>query len=160
MRDQERSEVSSSVSSREDEVTMIEDRERGSSTESNSNSSLPPQRSGSQEAIAIMDKIINETKSTPTNSGKNFRKIKMLNNQEGYDVLADLNTSKCDITYGQLFNLAPKIRSQVSQGLKLEKLDSSKPNIVGAVENIQNSMVCVNNIDHTYVSKSTKINDD
>jgi len=56
-----------------------------------------------------------------------------------------------------LFNVAPIIRSQVTQGLRLEK-DSSK--IAGAIDNVYASAVLVNNIDHSYISKCKEVQED
>ena len=84
------------------------------------------------------------------------RKIQMLEDQEEYDVLKDLNNIRCNITFGQLINSSPQIRSQVSQGLKLVKKDK----IAGAVENITAMTVMVNNVDHSYKSNRKEIQED
>ncbi|ORX76039.1 hypothetical protein BCR32DRAFT_209671, partial [Anaeromyces robustus] len=76
---------------------------------------------------------------------------------EEYDVVRDLNETKCNITFGQLLNSAPKLRTQVSQSLRLEK----NPNrIVGAVHNVVATSLIVNNIDHNYISKNRKALDE
>ena len=82
---------------------------------------------------------------------KVHRNIQLVSNVEEYDVAEDFNKTKCNITFGQLFNAAPKVRAQVTQGLRLEK-DSSR--ITGTIDNVLASAVLVNNIDHSYVSKS------
>ncbi|ORX76279.1 hypothetical protein BCR32DRAFT_192863, partial [Anaeromyces robustus] len=48
---------------------------------------------------------------------------------------------------------SPKIRSLVSQGLKLEKLDKSQPKVSGVVDNVCASTIMVNNYNHTYKKK-------
>jgi hypothetical protein len=45
---------------------------------------------------------------------RTLRNIKMCKDQEEYDVLQDLNETKCNISFGQLLNVSPKVRSQVS----------------------------------------------
>ena len=62
-----------------------------------------------------------------------------------------------NITFGELFEVSPKIRSQVAKGLKLEK-DSIK--IAGAVDNICATTTIVNNLDHTYKSKNKEPKED
>jgi len=53
---------------------------------------------------------------------------------------------------GQLLNISPKARSQVkTQDLKLEK---NTTKISNAVDNMCATIVVVNNIDHSYISKS------
>jgi len=37
------------------------------------------------------------------------------------NIMNDLNNLQCRVTVGQLLNACPTIRSQLSQGLKLEK---------------------------------------
>ena len=81
----------------------------------------------------------------------------MLTESDEYDVIKDLNETKCNITFGQLFNSAPKLRTQVSQGLKLQKPENK---IVGAVDNMVASSVLVNNIEHSYISKSKEVSDE
>jgi len=78
------------------------------------------------------------------------RKIQMQTNEEEYNVLEDLNNAKCNITFGQLMDVAPKVRTQVSHGLKLVK-DSTK--ITGTLDNVIATTTLVNNIEHSYVSK-------
>ena len=56
----------------------------------------------------------------------------MCKDQEEYDVLQDLNETNCNISFGQLLNVSPKVRSQVSQGFKLEKPEKK---IIGALNN-------------------------
>jgi len=92
----------------------------------------------------------NKTSRTP-------RKIQMLADGEEYDVIKDLNQMKCNITVAQLANAAPKIRTQINQGLKLEKNESK---ISGAVDNLTAATVMVNNITHTYKSKSHEPHED
>ncbi|ORX68433.1 hypothetical protein BCR32DRAFT_194123, partial [Anaeromyces robustus] len=48
---------------------------------------------------------------------------------------------------------SPKIRSLVSQGLKLEKLDRSQPRVSSIVDNVCASTIIVNNCNHTYKKK-------
>ena len=62
-----------------------------------------------------------------------------------------------NITFGELFEVSPKIRSQVAKGLKLEK-DSIK--IAGAVDNICTTTTIVNNLDHTYKNKNKEPKED
>ena len=85
------------------------------------------------------------------------RKIQMIADHLPYNVIKDLNTTKCNITFGELFEVSPKIRSQVAKGLKLEK-DSIK--IAGAVDNICATTTIVNNLDHTYKSKNKEPKED
>jgi len=85
------------------------------------------------------------------------RNIQMINGNEEYDVIKNLNESKCDISFAQLLNVAPKIRSQVSQGLKLEK---PKGNIVGALNNMVTAVTVVNNAGHTYKSKCQEVQEE
>ena len=85
------------------------------------------------------------------------RKIVMQTGHDGYDVLQDLNETKCNITFGQLMDASPKLRTQVAQGLKLEK---NKIKISGLLDNITASTILVNNITHTYKSKSKEANEE
>jgi len=78
------------------------------------------------------------------------RRIQMKTDCDSYDVIKDLNSSNCNITFGQLLDVAPKIRFQVSQGLKLEKNNTK---ISGAVDKMGATTIITNNIDHTYKSK-------
>ena len=75
----------------------------------------------------------------------------MQTEKEAYNVIDDLNTTKCNITFGQLMDAAPKIRTQVSQGLRLEK---AQPKISGVLGNVNAMTIMVNNIEHSYKSKS------
>jgi len=64
----------------------------------------------------------------------------------------DLNHLKSSITIGQLLNACAKIRSQLTQGLTLEK---SK--IIRTVDNVIARTLLVNNYDHSYISKSNEL---
>ena len=88
---------------------------------------------------------------------RTLRNIKMCKDQEEYDVLQDLNETKCNISFGQLLNVSPKVRSQVSQGLKLEKPEKK---IIGALNNTIAAATLVNNIDHSYISKSKETSEE
>jgi len=67
---------------------------------------------------------------------------------DSYDVIKDLNSSNCNITLGQLLDVAPKIWSQVSQGLKLEKNNTK---ISSAADNMCTTTIITNNIDHIHI---------
>jgi len=89
------------------------------------------------------------------------RKIQMQKDNQEYNILNDLNSTKCNITFGQLLDAAPKLRSQVSHGIKLEKPSIKNQNqIMGVLDNVAADTILVNNIDHTYKSKSKEINED
>jgi len=114
----------------------------------------------------ILNKLINTDGINNNNNNDNNnsmkiprvnRIIKMLSNYKEYDVWDDLSNTKCNITFGQLWNAAPKIRSQVSQGLKLVKATT---NVVGAINNVVATTTLVNNVDHNYKSKSTEITEE
>lgn len=110
---------------------------------------------------STLAKLLNEktdTNKTPEKgSTKISKKVQMLNDGEEYDILKDLNQMKCNISVAQLANVAPKVRSQLSHGLRLEK---NQTKISGAVENVCTTTVIVNNIDHSYVSKSREPQED
>ncbi|ORX72549.1 hypothetical protein BCR32DRAFT_250046 [Anaeromyces robustus] len=44
------------------------------------------------------------------------------NNIERYDITEDLSKTKCNITFGQVLDVCPKIRSELAKSLKLEKI--------------------------------------
>jgi len=73
-----------------------------------------------------LTKLINEksknTNSTDTKQVKPQRTIPMQVGSESYNVIEDLKSSKCNITFGQLFDVSPKVRSLVAQGLKFKKI--------------------------------------
>jgi len=101
-----------------------------------------------------LEKLIS-TNIKETNNGNTQivkRNIKMMNNKEPYNIMDDLNNLKYSITVGQLLNACPKIRSQLSQGLMLEK---SK--IIGTVDNVITKTLLVNNSGHSYISKSNEV---
>jgi len=101
-----------------------------------------------------LEKII-LIKTKETNNGNTQlvkRNIKMINNKEPCNIMDDLNNLKSSITIGQLLNACPKIRSQLTKGLKLEK---SK--IIGTVDNVIARTLLVNNYDHSYISKSNEV---
>jgi len=77
----------------------------------------------------------------------------MCKDQEEYDVLQDLNETNCNISFGQLLNVSPKVRSQVSQGFKLEKPEKK---IIGALNNTIAAATLVNNVDHFILAKVRK----
>jgi len=107
-----------------------------------------------QNKTNTLEKLIS-TKTKETNNGNTQlvkRNIKMMNNKEPYNIMDDLNNLKSSITIGQLLNACPKIRSQLTQGLKLEK---SK--IIGTVDNVIARTLLVNNYDHSYISKSNEV---
>ena len=115
-------------------------------------------RRSNETLTKLLEDNSNSTKETnEIKVSKLPRKIQLIENQEEYNVIKDLNKAKCDITFGQLLNASPKIRSQVSQGLRLEK---NKTKITGAIDNIIATSIMVNNIDHTYVSKNNEITED
>jgi len=72
------------------------------------------------------NKLINEKIKVKTPFGNKIsrvpRKIQMIVDHLPYDVTKDLNTTKYNITFRKLFEMSPKIRSQVEKGLKLEKI--------------------------------------
>ena len=78
-----------------------------------------------------------------------------MTDNESYNIIKDLNETKCNITFGQLLDSAPKLRTQLSQGIRL-----NKTKIVGAVDNIETKPVIVNNIDHSYISKSKEVSEE
>jgi len=73
-----------------------------------------------------LTKLINEksknTNSTDTKQVKPQQTIQMQVGSESYNVIEDLKSSKCNITFGQLFDVSPKVRSLVAQGLKFKKI--------------------------------------
>jgi len=73
------------------------------------------------------------------------RRIQMKTDCDSYDVIKDLNSSNCNITFGQLLDVAPKIR--------LLKLEKNNTKISGAVDKMGATTIITNNIDHTYKSK-------
>eukprot|EP00833_Pecoramyces_ruminatium_P008003 jgi/Orpsp1_1/1182035/evm.model.c7180000079596.2 len=81
----------------------------------------------------------------------------MQSEQEEYSIIKDLNSTRCNITFGQLMEASPKLRSQVSHGLKLEK---NKPLTSGVLDNVLATTVLVNNIEHSYKSKCKEAKDD
>jgi len=108
-------------------------------------------KESNQQNNDLFLKIMNNDKNiTPNKTLKQPKKIKMQAGADGYNVIEDLNTTKCNITFGELMDVSPKIRSQVSQGLKFDK----NTKIAGAVDNLIATTVVVNNIEHTYQSKS------
>ena len=87
------------------------------------------------------------------------RRIQMQTDDQEYSITNDLNSTKCNITFGQLLDVAPRLRTQVSHGLKLEKLPS-KNQISGVLDNVSAATVLVNNINHTYESKCKEIKEE
>jgi len=104
--------------------------------------------------LVMTSNTTNTPEKTPNRSP---RRIQMQVNQENYDVIEDLNQTKCNITFGQLLDAAPKLRSQVTQGLKLERNENK---IAGVVDNLLATTVMMNNISHTYKSKSREVSED
>eukprot|EP00833_Pecoramyces_ruminatium_P005983 jgi/Orpsp1_1/1180015/evm.model.c7180000071805.1 len=89
------------------------------------------------KSIPVIEKLTEENNSKSelkeSKHIKNSRHIQMMSIGEEYNVINDLNNTKSNITFGQLFNVSPKVRTQVSQGLKLEKPTTK---ISGALDNI------------------------
>ena len=115
---------------------------------------LEMNKDNQQNKTNTLEKLIS-TKTKETNNENTQlvkRNIKMMNNKEPYNIMDDLNNLKSSITIGQLLNACPKIRSQLTQGLKLEK---SK--IIGTVDNVIARTLLVNNYDHSYISKSNEV---
>ena len=83
------------------------------------------------------------------------RHIKLTTNSEKFDIKNELNTTLCNITLGQLLDLSPKIRSELSKLLKIEK-----NNIISATNNLNPSITIVNNIAHDYDSKAKEVTED
>ncbi|OUM62281.1 hypothetical protein PIROE2DRAFT_44483, partial [Piromyces sp. E2] len=52
---------------------------------------------------------------------------------------------------------APKLRTQVAHGLRLEK---TQDKITGVVDNVVASTILVNNLSHSYISKNKEVNED
>ena len=69
-----------------------------------------------------------------------------LTNMEPYEIIKDLANTKCNITFGQILDICPKLRSELTKNLKLEKikfvssLDAMKPFIINEEENNQNKI--------------------
>ncbi|KAL6596725.1 hypothetical protein U3516DRAFT_764991 [Neocallimastix sp. 'constans'] len=88
-------------------------------------------------------------------NSKNTSKIKLTKNNE--NILnekennnkgqKDLLNSKCNITYGQLLDCSPRIRSDLIKNLKLEKNKN-----ISALNNFNNNIL-VNNYNNSYISK-------
>ena len=138
LRDKERANTSTSVENNKNSIVNIINEE--TSQEGNNSKQT-------------LNKLIQEKsseKSTEIMPTRIPRRIQMQTDCDSYDVIKDLNSSNCNITFGQLLDVAPKIRSQVSQGLKLEKNNTK---ISGAVDNMCATTIITNNIDHTYKSK-------
>ena len=121
----------------------LRDKERAStsiSVENNKNSNVNViNEETSQEGNSskqILNKLIQEKsseKSTEIMPTRILRRTQMQADCDSYEVIKDLNSSICNITFEQLLDVAPEIRSQVSQGLKLEKNNTK---ISGAVDNM------------------------
>ena len=66
-----------------------------------------------------------------------------LTNMEPYEIIKDLANTKCNITFGQILDICPKLRSELTKNLKLEKikfvssLDAMKSFIIKEEENNQ-----------------------
>ena len=107
------------------------------------------------KVIDLTKVLISKDKDTQkeNKSSRVSRKIKMQSGEEEYDILKDLNSAHCNITFGQLLDAAPKLRYKVSQGIKL---DRDQSNISGVLDNVSATTVVVNNIDHTYKSKGNE----
>jgi len=103
-----------------------------------------------QENITLQKLIDFQEPKEKATISRMLRIIKMCKDQEEYDILQELNETKCIISYGQLLNVSSKVRSQVSQGLKLEKPEKK---IIGALNNTIAAATLENNIDHSYISK-------
>jgi len=132
------------------EPIEIDDNNEANNSQTNADTSSSP----------TLDKLITEKSKNSSNEPtqpKPPRRIQMLKNKEGYDVIQDLNTTRCNITFGELMDVAPKIRTKVAQGIKLEKSNSK---IAGVVENDCATTVVLNNIYHDYESKSKEVNED
>lgn len=74
--------------------------------------------------------------------------IQMIADQKSYDVIEDLNNIKCNITLAQLLDVSPKVKAKVMQSLKFEK------------DNVCDTTILVNNIDHTYKSRNIEPSED
>jgi len=111
----------------------------------------------SDPLVKLINDKVNKNKPPAKPPPKTPRKITMQSGEEVYDVIKDLNNTKCNITFGQLMDVSPKLRSQVSHGLKLEK---NKDKITGVVDNVVATTIMVNNLNHSYVSKSKEVNED
>jgi len=63
-----------------------------------------------------------------------------------------LNSFVSQITLGQLLDISPKVRNELSKLLKL-----NKTNIINAVSNLEPSVTIVNNIDLVKFGKQLRI---
>ncbi|ORX53755.1 hypothetical protein BCR36DRAFT_442114 [Piromyces finnis] len=48
--------------------------------------------------------------------------IAKINNMEPYDICKDLINTKCNITFGQVLDICPKLKNELSKNLKLDKV--------------------------------------
>jgi len=173
LRDKERAESSNSSSSKqveinpdsdielidveEDNLNASNSTEHEPTTQNTSHSNSTKNGKGNATLAKLLDDKTNTNKPSEKKSTRIPKKVQMLTEGEEYDILKDLNQMKCNISVAQLANVAPKIRSQLSHGLRLEK---NQTKISGAVDNICTTTVIVNNIDHSYVSKSREPQED
>ena len=88
--------------------------------ENNKNSNVNINEKTSQEgnnSKQTLNKLIQKKsseKSTEIMPTRIPRRIQIQTDCDSYDVIKDLISSNCNITFGQLLDVAPKIRSQVS----------------------------------------------
>ena len=66
-----------------------------------------------------------------------------------------MNLFVSQITLGQLLDISPKVRNELSKLLKL-----NKTNIISALSNLEPSITLINNIDHNYISTSKNVDED
>jgi len=75
--------------------------------------------------------------------------------QERFNISEQLNSTLSNITFGQLLDINPKVRSELSKLSKLEK-----KSIASATSNLNPSITFVNNISYNYKSHSKETTED
>ncbi|KAG4083642.1 hypothetical protein H8356DRAFT_1089387 [Neocallimastix lanati (nom. inval.)] len=81
--------------------------------------------------------------------------IKLIENEEIYNLKEELNQLRSNITLGQLLDASPKLRSELVKMLRYEK-----PKVISAITKDEPTITIVNNIDHTYKSKTRQVEDE
>jgi len=80
------------------------------------------------------------------------RHIQLVEGKKNYNIKDKLNSFVSQITLGQLLDISPKVRNELSKLLKL-----NKTNIINAVSNLEPSVTIVNNIDLVKFGKQLRI---
>ena len=104
------------------------------------------------------DDVINKSKEKGDKKKQNIkspRHIKLLNTGEDYDITKDLLNTPSNISFAQLLDCSPRVRAELIKNLKLEK-----PDIVGAIKELELNALLVNNPNHDYISKYKGVNKD